>query len=197
MSDDLVSIQRSIAQHRQIEQIQQGMNSVWTRFPRDFELIAKFLQGEEHLRFRVLRALSRHFSRWEIFMLSHLSSPTSHQDWRLVIRPRRPRERPDGGQKLRRRFREDRADQLGMRVYALMKAGETKRQAIEAARQELGISLSDQAVEKDLGAFRARVMERGFVDPYAAISAAVFGYPPVEPDLKVADVMKKGRPKKR
>ena len=197
VTDDLANIEGSIARQREFDRIQGHMNPVWYEFPRDFDVIARFIQGETRLKFRAIRALFRHFTRREIFMLSHLVSSSSHQDWRVLVRPRKPSETPDGGRRIRERAREDRSNQLGLRIYSLMKAGSSKQKAMDAARKELGINLSDQAVEKDLGAFRARAVKRGFVDPYVAVTAWAFGFPPSEPELTVADIVKKGRPRKR
>lgn len=197
-SNDLIAIQKAVSRFRTNDEFHRTVfDPGWARFDEDFNSVARLLNGEESLKFRVLRILRRFFDRRQIFMLSLFASKSAYQDWHLEIRRRKPGEKPDRGQRDRTRGREQRVNRVGMKVYGLMSQGISKERAVAVARQELGLHVSEATVEKDLVLFRKKAQENGFVDPYAAFVAWVGGYPPDEPKITVADVTKRGRPKKR
>ncbi len=170
----------------------------WGSFASDFETIAELLSEEESNQFRALRVLRRYFTRRQIVMLSFFASEKAFQDWRLLIRRRKPSEKPDGGQRDRTREREWRASRLGRFVYGKMKDGASKADAIAAASSELGLSISEATIEKDLALFRRRARENGYVDSFAAVIAWINGGFVAEPDLTVSEITRKGRrPEKR
>jgi hypothetical protein len=197
-SHDLRAIETAVGRLRASDAFARDIfDPDWGSFARDFDTVAELLSGKERNRFRALRILKRYFSRRQIVMLSVFASEKAYQDWRLIIRPREPGEKPDGGQRERTREREWRARRVGMYVYGKMKGGTSKADAIAAASAELGLQISEATIEKDLAFFRRRARENGFVDPFAGVVAWINGGFVAEPELTVAEITRKGRPGKR
>ena len=193
-SADVHAIERAVARLRASEEFAKNVfDPEWSAFERDFDVVARYANGETRLRFKALRILRRHFTRRQVFMLSMIGSDSAFQHWRLLIRERAPGEKPDGGKRDRQQKRDWRAARLGMLVYAARKRGVSKAEAIEMVRSELGLNLADSTIEKDLARFRRLAQENGYVDPYAPVMVAMLGRT-MEPELTTRDVLKRGRP---
>jgi heme-degrading monooxygenase HmoA len=197
-SHDRRAIETGVARLRDSDAFARNVfDPEWGSFERDFDQVAKLLSGEDRTPFRALRVLRRYFSRRQVLMLSFFVSEKAFQDWRLLIRRRTAAEKPDGGQRERTRERECRARRVGMYVYGQMKNGISKADAIAAVSSELSLTVAEATIEKDLALFRRRARENGFVDPFAAVIAWINGGYFAEPELTVAGITRKGRPKKR
>ena len=215
-SEDLKAIRRDREMHRLVQESWQDLFPGGDSFRRDFEAVANAAQDWDAAtsleRFRALRILVKRFGRLDTFTLALIAAPKSMQDWTLGIRKRKRSEKSDGGKREREFEREFLAQRIGKEVYERMAAGQSKPDAIEAVKEDyrtgapypqIGnfptfsrpkLDLPDlDGIEKLLAIFRRNARKRGYIDPYAPHSLV----DPREPDLRLSDIPKRGRPRKR
>jgi len=216
-SEDLRAIRRDVEMHRRSEEMWQHLYPDADRFRREFEQVARAAQdwgaATFGQRFGALRILVNRFGREDARLLTLMAAPKSKQSWMLSVRQRKDSEKSDGGKRDRGREREDLAQRIGEEIYQRIAAGQSKDDAIKAVKEDyragaphpqIGdlpainrpkLNLPDaDGIEKLLGIFRRNARKRGYVDPYASHR----GFPVVrEPDLKVSDIPKRGRPRKK
>ncbi|WP_170001992.1 hypothetical protein [Pseudopontixanthobacter vadosimaris] len=215
-SEDLKAIRRDREMHRLVQESRQDHYPDGDSFRRDFEAVANAALDWDAAtpseRLRALRVLVKRFGRLDAFTLTLLAAPKSMQDWTLSIRRRKHSEKLDGGKRDREFEREFLAQRIGKEVYERMAAGQSKSDAIEAVKKDYrtGASYSQignfpafnrpkldlpdlDGIEKLLAIFRRNARKRGYVDPYAPHSLV----DPREPDLRLSDIPKRGRPRKR
>lgn len=197
-SKDLLAIEAAYEKYDHFQ-------SIWNRFQNskyndainDFLAVADFLESGSEPSFKVLRILLQRFSKEDLQLLSLLCSDSSFQEKRIIVRNRKANEKPDKGKRDRERKRQDRVNQLGIAVYSKMKDGIVKDQALRSSLSELKLNISYSTAEKDLDLFRKQVDRRGYADELAPMMKVVMGFAFEEPELKVADIPKRGRPKIR
>lgn len=216
-SNDLKAIRRDMEMHRSAQEMWQHLHLDGDVFRREFEQVAHAAQdwgaATYGQRFRALRILVKHFGRKEAYLLTLMAALKSKQSWVLSIRQRKDSEKSDGGKRDRRLNREDLSHRVAEEVYQRMSAGQSKEDAIKAVKEDyrtgapyprIGdlpthhrprIDLPDvDGVEKLLGIFRRNARKRGYIYPLAPY----LGFPAArEPDLKISDVPKRGRPRKK
>jgi hypothetical protein len=170
------------------------------KFRKEFDLIARALNGDKSVRFGVMRILLRRFGQQELRLLMLISSQKSNFDWLLTIRPRGYANRPDGGKRRRLQEREFEVNDIGMAYYRFRRDGLSDQRSLKATQEHLTLNLTLRTIRAKVQEFRKAAIERGFVDPYAASSAA-FRYTKggsiPEPNITIADITKKGRPAKK
>lgn len=216
-SDDLKAIRRDLEMHKQSEELWQYLYPDGDTFHHEFEAVALAAQDWEAAtptqRFRALRVLVRRFGKLDTFRLALLAAPKSMQEWSLKIRKRKRSEKSDGGKRDEGMKRDHWDYVISKEVYSRMKAGESKDDAIAAVKEDYRTGApyassglfpplnrpvrhlpERDGIEKWLNRFRRKVEERGYVDPYAASGLTGIAR---EPDLKVADIPKRGRPRKK
>ncbi len=216
-SDDLKAIRRDMEMHRRSQEMWQHLYPDGDSFRREFEQVAAAAQdwggATYEQRFRALRILVKRFGREDAYLLTLMAAPQSKQSWMLSVRQRKDSEKSDGGKRDHEREREDLAQRIGKEVYQRMAAGQPKVDAIKAVKEDyrtgapypqIGhfpafnrpkLNLPDvDGIEKLLGIFRRNARKRGYVDPFAPY----LGFPVArEPDLKISDIPKRGRPRKK
>lgn len=216
-SDDLRAIRRDMEGHRLSGELWQRLYPDGDQFRRDFEQVAKAARDWEGAtysqRFRALRSLVRRLGREDTYLLTLMAASKSHQDWVLQIRSRKNSEKIDGGIRSKARAREHWDYVIGREVYQRIKAGQSKSDAIAAVKEDYRTGASylpigdfprlnrakrslpgPDAIEKMLNRFRLEANRRGYVDPNAASGVIPYAR---EPDLKLADLPKRGRPRKK
>lgn len=163
----------------------------------EFELLAAIASGGYHrpkqLR-EAARILVRRFGALGSRHLIASMLEDADTPYRLILRKRANAERPDKG-KTRQAIDQDWED------YRFLEAVEKQRQegtsrdeAIEAVQRKFDLPLTIEGGKKVLARARKRARERGYADPYAPFKAAIIGGP-YEPDIKVEDLPRRGRPK--
>lgn len=212
-SDDL----KAIKQDRELKEL---LEEFWARnappvskFASDVEVVAiasrDWAKAPLRLRRRALRILRRYFGPLEVRHLANLSAEKGETLSRLILRPREDSELPDDG-KRRKENKQDYLDYLvGTAVYSrMLERGLSKEDAIREVQieyrsgvgplqqiKEVGKNLPDgDGIEKWLYRFRKKARERGYVDPFAAHDQLA---DILEPDLKIRDIPKRGRPPKK
>lgn len=216
-SDDLKAIRRDMEMARLSQDAWKRLFPDDDRFRRDFELVATTAQDWEAAKFgqrlRALRILVKRFGLENTYLLTLMAAPKSMQSWILSIRKRKDSEKSDGGKRDREFEREDLAQRIGEEVYQRMAAGQSKDNAIKGVKEDyrtgapyppIGdflafnrpkIILPDtDGIEKLLGIFRRNARRRGYVDPNAPYYDSHVAR---EPDLKVSDIPKRGRPRSK
>lgn len=213
-SDDLKAIRRDIERRIQLDEFLAGSGSDHGLFSEDFAKVAAAAQdwnaASFGARLRALRILVKRFGRRDTFHLTSLAAPTAMQPWRLIVRQRKPAEKADGG-KGDKNAEQDHWDYvIAKEVYGRMKAGQSKAAAIEAVKEAYRAGApypaaeggfppfnrpfrhlpEGEAIDKWLNRFRHEALKRGYFDPFAAY----YSNPnPREPELKLADIPKRGR----
>lgn len=171
-----------------------------TRITREFDLIARALNGDRSALFGSLRVLVRRFGRQMSKLLIAVSLKQSHYDWILTIAPRGDASRPDGGERRRQRKREFDVNEIGIAYYRFRQDGLSDNASVKATQNALGLNLTPRTIRAKLQEFRKTAVKRGYVDPYAASQAGFLysiGQSIPEPHLTIADITKKGRPLKK
>ena len=193
-SPDLEAIQRAVEFQRHAESFATKFGFNATDFMIDFDLIAGLVAGEHGERFSVLRVLVRRFggpnSRW----LAQAVSQISNSRWLISIRRRSNLNRPERGArqiKFRRKMENDR---IGVQFYSRRKSGESATEAMKHTISDLGLNISNRTFHERLKEFRNQARRRGYVDPS---DVGVLGINLARsPKILVADVTKRGRPRK-
>lgn len=213
-SGDLKAIRRDIDRQVLFDETWKRTGSYDDHLYREFAIVAHAAQNWRAAAFgdrlRALRILVKRFGRTDAILLTALSAPKSMQPWHLSVRQRKPAEKTDGG-KNDNKVEQDHLDYvIGKEVYQRMKAGQSKEEAVEAVKEayrtgapypsvEGGFPAFNRpirqlpegpAIDKWLNRFRRESLKRGYVDPSAANR---FDGKPREPDLKLADIPKRGR----
>lgn len=214
-SDDLEAIRRDREAHLLWQEIWHNGFQDEADFDQDFQNVALAAQDWEAAtyfeRIRALRILCRRFGRNNTSLLAAMASPRAGHPWLIRVRPRKDSEKPDGGKRHRKRKREDLAQRIGMEVYQRMAAGQSKVDAINSVKEDYRtgapyptngifppvnrpkIALPDiDGIEKLLAIFRQKARKRGYADVYASLGPVV-----QEPKLKLKDIPKRGRPRKK
>ncbi|PEQ10657.1 hypothetical protein B2G71_20935 [Novosphingobium sp. PC22D] len=216
-SDDLKAIRRDMEIDRLLREMSQRLDPDGGRFRRELEQVAEAAQNwgaaTFKQRFRALRVVVSRLGREEARLLALMAAPKSKQSWILSVRHRKDSEKSDGGKRDREREREDLAQRVGEEVYQRMAAGQPKDDAIAAVKEDyrtgvpypqIGdfpainrprLNLPDvEGVKKLLSIFRRNARKRGYVNPNAPYRGSSVVR---EPDLKVSDIPKRGRPRKK
>lgn len=213
-SDDLKAIRRDMELGRHYQAIWDLTESNGDHFYREFAKVAEAAQDWDEAdygdRLRALRILVKRLGRSNAFLLTVLAGPKSMHPWRLDVRRREPAEKTDGG-KSDKKAEQDHWDYvIGKEVYERMKAGQSKEGAVEAVKEAYRTGApypaaeggflpfkrpirhlpEGPAIDKWLNRFRHEALKRGYVDPFAAYR---FDQNPSEPDLKLADIPRRGR----
>lgn len=164
----------------------------------DFEFLAAVASGEySHPRHRrkAARILARRFGAVGARQLITNMLEMSDTQFRLIIRKRDDAERPDRG-KARKAIDQQWQDYLFLEEFQKQHGqGLSRDDAIAAAQKRIGLAFTIEGGKKVLARARKDARKRGFTHPYAPFVAAIVGYP-FEPDIKVADLARPGRPKK-
>jgi hypothetical protein len=168
----------------------------------DVNLLAEMLKVDWHeaplrQRCRALRILVRRFGNLGARHMMNLAADVSPLRLRLVLRERTDVERCDGGEERKRIDREWKDARLEAATRRHRSNGIAYEDALlKAAKEVLGsISGGAEGVKKARTRAAARAQERGFVDPTAPLAAVYLGAP-VEPQVTVADLPRRGRPRK-
>lgn len=216
-SADLKAIRRDTEMNRLSQEIWRQVYPDGDSLGRDFEQLADAAQdwtaATPRQRFRALRVLVKRFGKQDAYRLVHIASPTSMQDWRLLIRKRKGSEKPDGGKRDNDFERDWLAQRVGKEVYQRIAAGELKADAIRAVKEDYRtgapypqiegfpvlhrpkLDLPDvDGIEKLLAIFRRNARRRGYIDSHAPYLGSFVAR---EPKLKLSDIPVRGRPRKK
>lgn len=224
-SEDLQAIRRDMEMHRLSQDVWQHLYPDGDNFRHEFDQVAEAAQdwgcATYSQRFRALRILARQFGIENVHLLIWMASPKSHQDWLLQVRRGRDTELIDGGKRRKEWEREHWDYVIAREVYSRIKEGQSKSDAIAAVKEDyrlgnpvvlnLGAGLApmtrnrevrhlpshegaNNGMDKILNRFRRSARKRGYINPYAASGLLPF---PREPDLKLSDLPKRGRPRKK
>ncbi len=216
-SPDLKAIRRDMEMSRLGEQIWRQVYPDGDTLQRDFEQLANAAQDWKAAtygqRFRALRILVKRFGRLDAYRLVQIAAPSSMQDWRLIIRQRKSSEMTDGGKRDNDFERDRKAQRIGSEIYQRIAAGESKADAIKAVKEAYRtgapypqiegfpilrrpkLDLPDaDGIEKLLAIFRRNARKRGYIDPHAPYLGSPVAR---EPTLKLSDIPRRGRPRKK
>jgi hypothetical protein len=198
MSKDLEIIKAEALLSKKMHEAQKstGLDMSRSELRKDFELIARALNGEESAKFSALRSLVRRFGRWDAYQLILAASESSYDPWRILVRKRKHAEQPDQGRRAKRRDAEFRRNEIGLFYYDFRISGLSDQEAIRQTRKRLNLNLSDRTIKQELHLFRQAAKRRGYVDPYAATPGGLGPGHYREPKILVAELTRKGRPKK-
>lgn len=165
----------------------------------ELEFLAAVATGEYskpyHLR-KAARIIARRFGALGARYLIASMLPVGHSEYRLIIRRRKDAERSDKGnfrQETERQWREYR---LLEEVLRQRRKDLSQELSIEAAQKELGYPITVEGGKKALARAQKAARKRGFADPFAVFKAAMGGCV-LEPQVKIEDLPKPGRPKKK
>lgn len=205
-SPDLIAIERRVA--RQLQR-----DGIWERsiarspdlaaalkLNEEIDFLADMLNGGWGIarwgeRSRALRILIRRFGRLGARHMINLVADISPLHLRLILRERTNKERDDGGRERDRIDREVEDARLEATVRRNRAKGLNHADAIfEASKEVLGRG-GIEGAKKAMTRARHRARERGYVDPFAPFTATLLGGRAEEPDIKVADLARPGRPK--
>ena len=85
-------------------------------------------------------------------------------------------------------------DRIGVQFYSRRKSGESATEAMKHTISDLGLNISNRTFHERLKEFRNQARRRGYVDPS---DVGVLGINLARsPKILVADVTKRGRPRK-
>jgi hypothetical protein len=172
-------------------------------FQADLESLSRIASREwsklpRRLRADALRILIRRFGKLPTRLLLAAAMSVSPSPVRLVLRARNDRELPDAGRQRREFERDYRDARLLVAFEAHRAAGLTHYDALTAAARELGaLSRGIDGVKKALNRARGRARKRGYVDPLAPSRAIARGGRVKRVKVRVSQLLKRGRPKKR
>ena len=198
MSKDLEIIKAEAARREQLDKAMRasGLDLSPSELLRDFEVVARALNGEKAKNFAALRCLVRRFGRCDTYYLIKAASEISYHEWRLSIRKRIDKEQPDQRRRRKKWEKEFRWNEIGLAYYDYRLAGFSHQEAIQKTRQRLRLNLSARTFKQELLMFRQAAKRRGYVDPYATLQGGFSLGSYREPKILVSDLMRKGRPKK-
>lgn len=198
MSKDLENIKAEATQRKRIDDVikSAGLDVPQPEIARDFELVARALNGEEAAKLPAMRCLVRRFGRWGALDLILAASEKSYHQWRLSIQKRTYAEQPDDGKQKKKWEKEIRMNRIGLTYYDYRICGFSDLAAIQKTRKRLRLNLSDRTIRQELHLFRQAAKRRGYVDPYAAEFSSFCLVHYREPKILVSDLTQKGRPKK-
>jgi hypothetical protein len=169
----------------------------------EIDFLAEMLNGgwesaRPRARFRALRIVLRRFGRLGSRHMINLVADVSPLNLRLILRERKAKERDDAGRRRRKIEQELEDARLEAAVRRNHAKGMDHETAVfEAAQEVLGrISGGVEGVKKAMIRARRRARQRGYVDPVAPFIASIMGGYVGEPEIKVADLPRPGRPKK-
>ncbi|MEP0391876.1 MAG: hypothetical protein ABJ205_08780 [Erythrobacter sp.] len=211
-SDDLKAIRRDRELVRDAEARYLAMAPRGAKITSDIRTVAEaaadWPRASLRHRLRALRVLVRRLGLLETRYLAILAEEKSIVPWLLTLRDRPDAQMLDGGRERKKREQDFLDSLVGQAVYSLIKKGASKQEAIEAVKEDYRIRsgafsnlrtdkrfLPDRdGIEKWLGRFRKGAIERGYIDPFTA--SPLFSSHE-EPDLKIKDLPKRGRPRKK
>lgn len=206
-SDDLAAIKRDVASQDRTELIwkrsmaRDADLAEAMRLQEEIDFLAGILALESRPKqpgawFRAKRILVRRFGRLGAGHIIRLLAPVVPDGLRLILRERTNKELEDGGKNRRRVEREWDDFLLAQEVLRNRENGMGHDEAIWAAMETLArTSRGFEGAKKAMTRFRRRAKERGYVEPYVAVTARLLAVPLEEPEFKVADLPGPGRPK--
>lgn len=193
-SPDLQAIQAQVESYEIMDRFAREMGT-GPKIVTDIEIMAQFMVGGHGSKFSALRALFRQLGSENGRYLLLYASQNSNTRFRIFIERRKDIHRADGGRRMRAWRTRQQMEDIGNIYYNARYAGKSDRDAIDQVRTDLRVNLSDETIRKKLDGFRKLVVERGYFDPHAPHLARWTGVLK-EPEILVANITKRGRPKK-
>ncbi len=197
-SPDKIAIERQIKSNRYFHEMFDEMQTgePIDELLRDLDIIGNYVASSNVSKFQAMRAMCRQIGADRFRLLGRYISDSSEAPWRVEIRERLDIERPDGGIKARKSRLSNQVAEIGNLYYRLkLTIGLSDDETMEKINKILQLNLSQSTIKKKLVEFRKQVRSRGYFDVYAPMIAE--GDSKVdEPVIKVADVVKIGRPRK-
>lgn len=217
VNEDLRAIRRAIETDLIAREVWESVLQHGGGFIRQFNIVALAAQDWEGAtrgqQLAAIRVLLRTLGREGAHLLMLLASARSKHDWKISVRKRKESEKPDQGASEREAAQDHWDYLIASEVYMRMRAGQPKHEAIASVKEDYRTGApyppagnfpplsrpkrtnlpGADGIEKWLNRFRRKAGARGYVDPNAAFTTFAGHH---EPDLKLSDIPRRGRPKK-